>query len=349
MQSIAFAPQPAVVLAFREESWHGYMQAFPFLNGPRQDVDEDILASLADVITTRQPATGCEVERYSAEELALRPEVEERVRSYLRGVGLSGKALAAVFHRLAWKVRDVNPETRTILDIGCGDGLELLFLRAAAPNAQIFAIDWNNGLADSIGDLTRVQFRTANIVEYLRTSEDRFDLIFSNHVIEHMYDPDAVCGALRRLLKPDGMMVAALPLDGVVGSLWARLKDVKRLPSPLALGAIDLGHPWKTTPADLRETLLSAGFTHVRCMQKAGALNPAVAGEEKELAALEARGMFLSRRIFGSLNWLAAKMFGHRPPRRLVKLIYALERRVWFGGNNLKNLAAPELLAIGSA
>jgi hypothetical protein len=161
-----------------------------------------------------------------------------------------------------------------------------------------------------------------------------------------MYDPDAVCGALRRLLNPGGMMLAALPLDGVVDFCLSSLGDKGGVRSTLRLGAVDLGHPWKTTPADLRQTLLAAGFGRVRCVQRAGALNAAIAGEEVELAALTSRGMLIYRLIFGPLIWVAETLFGRNPPRWLVRLIYALERRVWFGGNNLKNIVAPEILAI---
>lgn len=323
------------------------MQAFPFLNGPHRDIDDDILARLPGAISIRQPVAGCEVERCSNSELSLRPDVAERARSLLASLGLSRDALAAAFDRLAWKMTEVRPATKSILDVGCGDGVELLFLHAAAPEAQIFAIDWKDDLKPEVKSLRSIRFQAVRILEYLETTDETFDLIFSNHVIEHMYDPDAVCALLRRRLNPGGMMLTALPLDGAVGSLWANLRNSHLLESSLGLGAIDLGHPWKTTPADVRDTLLSAGFRQVRCVQRQGALNSAVAGEEEELAALEARGTALYRVFFGSLNWMAKKLFGGRPPRGAVKFIYALERRAWFGGNNLKNTVAPEILVVG--
>jgi hypothetical protein len=77
-------------------------------------------------------------------------------------------------------------------------------------------------------------------------------------------------------------------------------------------------------------------------------LNAATAGEETELARFEARGAALYNIVFGALRRAIGMVFGHRPPYWVVSLVYALERRVWFGGNNLKNTVAPEVLVRAS-
>jgi SAM-dependent methyltransferase len=341
--------QPAIVLSFQDEEQRAYMQAHPFLNGPRRAMNLRLLAQLPDAISIRQPASGCEVERLSEEELRLRPEVEGRLRSLLAGAGCRSDEVASALKRLAWKVAGVPADTRSILDIGCGDGLELIFLRAAAPHARISAVDWSDRLKPEIKKLTDTQFQSGNIIGYVEETVEKFDLIFSNHVIEHMYNPDKILELLRARLESDGIMLAALPLDGTLASMWNDLDKSGASKSLLDLGGFDLGHPWKTTAADAFETMLAAGFHRVRLIQKQGMINVTFPGEEKELEAIEIRGRRFQCLVFGPLKWVMQRLFGRYPPSSLVKLVYSLERRFWFGCNNLKNTVSPEILLIAHA
>lgn len=338
--------QPAILLSFSGEDRRAYMQAHPFLNGPRRAMNLALLAELPAATAIRRPAAGCEVERFSEDELGLRPDVGARLRSLLAEAGIPA---AQALKRFAWKIAEIPPDTRSILDIGCGDGLELMFLRAAAPDAAITAIDWDDRLMPEIRALTGVQFQKRNFVEFLREVAETFDLVFSNHVVEHLYDPDEVLGLLRARLSPGGLMLAAFPLDGVVASLSRDLERTAGARSLLDLGELDLGHPWKTTASDASETMLAAGFHRVRLVQRQGALNTAVAGEEKELEMAERRGRRFRRLVFYPPRWIVRRLFGRHPPPFLVRLFYAFERRFWFGGNNLKNGVAPEILAIAYA
>jgi SAM-dependent methyltransferase len=283
MKRVAMGAQPAIVLSFQDEEQRAYMQAYPFLNGPRRAMNLRLLAQLPDAISIRQPAAGCEVERFSEEELRLRPEVEGRLRSLLAGAGCRSDEIASALKRLAWKVAEVPADARSILAIGCGDGLELIFLRAAAPHARISAVDWSDRLKPEIKKLTDTQFQSGNIIGYVEETVEKFDLIFSNHVIEHMYNPDEVLELLGARLEKDGIMLAALPLDGTLASMWNDLDKSGASKSLLELGDFDLGHPWKTTAADAFETMLAAGFHHVRLIQKQGMINVTFPGEEKEL------------------------------------------------------------------
>jgi len=346
MQRVAVEARPAVLLSFSGEDRRAYMQAHPFLSGPCRTMNLALLAELPAAISIRHPAAGCEVERFSEDELRLRPDVEVRLRSLLAKAGVPA---AEALKRFAWKIAEVPPDTRSILDIGCGNGLELIFLRAAAPHASITAVDWDDHLLPEIRALTGVQFHKRNIVEFLRETAQTFDLVFSNHVVEHLYNPDEVLALLRARLNRDGMMLAAFPLDGAVASLR---RDLDRAGGPISLldlGGFDLGHPWKTTESDASETMLAAGFHAVRLVQKQGALNAAFAGEERELDIAERRGRRRQRLFFDPPRWMIRRLFGRHPPSFLVRLFYALERWFWFSGNNLKNSVAPEILAIAYA
>jgi hypothetical protein len=141
-------------------------------------------------------------------------------------------------------------------------------------------------------------------------------------------------------------MITVLPLDGQGEFTLERLNILTGTPDAVDLGYFDLGHPWKTTASDLHESLIAAGFQTVRLTQRAERLNAASLGEEAELSTLRARGLSLNRMLVGPIKLMIRLLWGRRPPQPVMRLFFAIERRVWFGGNNLKNLTAPEVLAL---
>jgi len=313
------------------------------LNGTSREVNESILASIEKLVTVRRPHEACDVERLAPEEIRLSSDNEKRVVALFEEIGYSAKAIAEAMDLLSWKFCELPPDARNILDIGGGGGDEVVFLRAIAPQAKIVAIDWRDA-HPKVKKLTGVEFHSGDFRQYLEQTSEQFDIIFSNHVLEHMYDPDAVLTLLRRRLASGGKMFSALPLDGAVASLWPRLA-ANHL-SVVDLGGIDFGHPWKTTPSDLRETLLGAGFKTVRLVQRQDRVNRTSPGDERELLALENYGRRLDRFTFAPLRWMVRTIFGRLPPHAVVKAVYALESRAWFGPAQLKNSVAPEILAV---
>ena len=347
MKQIKFDPLPAVLLAVPDAGRHSYLQTYPFLHGPNREANKSILASIENLITVRRPHDACHVERLAPEELQLTPDNEKRVLALFGEIGRPADEIAEAMSLLAWKFRDLPPNARSILDIGCGGGDEAVFLRVVAPQARIVAIDWHDNVYPNLKELTGIQFLKGDFRQYLERTSETFDVIFSNHVLEHLYDPDGLLTLVRRCLAPGGKMFAALPLDGAIASLWPLLENPRHL-TAVDLGAIDFGHPWKTTPSDLRETVLGAGFTNVRLVQRQQRLNRTSLGEESELLALEARGRHLDRLTFAPLRGTIRTVFGRHPPHIVVRVLYALESRAWFGPDQLKNRVSPEILAVAS-
>ncbi len=119
----------------------------------------------------------------------------------------------------------------TLLDVGCGKGdLLVRFLRQgwtaeglevdaqAASNARI-----NYGLNVHLGELEKQRF-TDNI----------FDAVTLNHVIEHVHDPVALIRECLRVLKPGGRLVLATPNIQCLGHkkfgrYWSHLQPPSHL------------------------------------------------------------------------------------------------------------------------
>jgi len=143
-------------------------------------------------------------------------------------------------------------------------------------------------------------------------------------------------------------MMAALPLDGDGACFEETLGRLQgRLPLDwTCFGSIDLGHPWKTTPGDLRETLLNAGFTGVRLVQRDQHLTVFLPLGQAGLTAFRKRCRALRAIFLEPIRKLLSFLFGRRPPYVVKRMLFAVESRIWFGGNRFKNAESPEVLVI---
>ena len=96
-----------------------------------------------------------------------------------------------------------------VLDIGCGIGSQLDFLKKMYPDAETWGCDFSEAA------IARVNRNGHNGVlgrfEEQDFPEGHFDLILSMHVVEHVGEPDAFVREAARLLNPAGVLVLATP------------------------------------------------------------------------------------------------------------------------------------------
>ncbi|GGD34302.1 class I SAM-dependent methyltransferase [Pseudoxanthomonas indica] len=111
---------------------------------------------------------------------------------------------------------------RRILEIGCGSGVISSRLAEVAPNAEVHAVDVKDN---------RIEFAGYHfsIVEgtHLPFPDHHFDLVISNHVIEHVGNHEAQLEHLReiaRVLLPAGVGYLAVP------NKWRLVEPHYRLP-----------------------------------------------------------------------------------------------------------------------
>lgn len=121
-----------------------------------------------------------------------REYVEEAIRQYLQGRG---------------KVR-----ARTLLDLGCGDGNHLEYLQKYAE--AIYGSDYN--LVRLVRSRLRhptVTLFLADILDY-PAREGFFEIIFFNHVLEHVREDTAALTTAFRLLAQGGLLILGTPNEG---------------------------------------------------------------------------------------------------------------------------------------
>jgi SAM-dependent methyltransferase len=123
-------------------------------------------------------------------------------------------------HALASIVRAHCPAPRTILVVGCGDGLEAGIL-ARFFDAKTIGIDLGQHF-----EFARAAAAPAELLEMdarqLRFDDGSFDLVYSFHALEHIEQPDRALLEMARVLAPGGTFCIGTPnkqrLVGYLGS-----------------------------------------------------------------------------------------------------------------------------------
>ena len=92
--------------------------------------------------------------------------------------------------------------------------------------------------------------------------QECFDVIFANHVLEHLMDPLCVSELVWRWLKPNGLFLAEVPNEfGNIRSRYGRLlRRMEHQPRSL----LSIHHTVFFTPATLALLAARAGFREVR-------------------------------------------------------------------------------------
>ena len=112
-------------------------------------------------------------------------------------------------------LRFVQPGA-TVLDIGGGNAFPELLARLQEHRIDYWYLDVDAGVVSGSRALGQKhgfkpdQFR-CGFNDKLDFADAKFDAIFSSHCIEHSFDLDSTFSELHRVLKPNGMLLMAVP------------------------------------------------------------------------------------------------------------------------------------------
>ena len=150
----------------------------------------------------------------------------------------------------------------TVLDIGCGAGYFLMMIRERYAKCgfapKLVGIDISDAqLSYTVQRMTKEGVDAVVVHgngEYLPFADEAFDLITCSEVIEHVRNPHRALRDMRRILKPEGLLLLSTP-SMTAQNLWGKIL------SPFAFIAKNLTG-YKSKPKSLLEGYEVPWYAH---------------------------------------------------------------------------------------
>jgi SAM-dependent methyltransferase len=144
---------------------------------------------------------------------------------------------------IAWALRRQFPAARSFLEVGCGTGYILSYVRAVQPELALHGSDTRiSALRLARERLPEVPLLQMDVRHAPFDSE--FDAVGAFDVIEHVTDDGAALAALARTVRPGGGVLITVPQHPW---LWSRLDELS-------------GHQRRYTRSELVSKLRAAGL-----------------------------------------------------------------------------------------
>lgn len=239
-----------------------YMQAYWKLNGPDKKLNQFLKKKLREdttwLIYNVEPIE-VDVKWEDDSEIPERPPAW-----YIPGRDYS---LEEQYPLLAWSILKVPQGKSKILILGGCSGREALLMKTFDPQRKIISIDINQ---EDLKYAKKSGISVCNMrIENLGFPDNSFDCVYSNNVMEHVYnDPNIIFQEIRRVLRKDGLHIFLIPLDANYSNPYHRvyekvIKTEKNHLSDKDIRIINPGHPWKTDLYDIQKRLQETGFKQV--------------------------------------------------------------------------------------
>jgi ubiquinone/menaquinone biosynthesis C-methylase UbiE len=110
-----------------------------------------------------------------------------------------------VLSRHSWRGDELT------LDVGCGPGIYFEGLLECIPNGKLVATDLSAGMIQTVRRLPLANGLDTSVadVQTLPFADKTFDVVLANHVLFLVPDLETALAELHRVLKPDGVLIAA--------------------------------------------------------------------------------------------------------------------------------------------
>ena len=115
-----------------------------------------------------------------------------------------------------------------ILEVGCGEGHVLEEISSKIKTKNLFGLDplenWLEKAKAKLGTKARL---IKGFAEDLPFDNNSMDIVICSEVLEHVIDPQIVLNQLKRVIKPDGLIIVSIPNDRLIDTLKETLDIFK--------------------------------------------------------------------------------------------------------------------------
>jgi SAM-dependent methyltransferase len=188
-------------------------------------------------------------------------------------------------YRVKQVLKDIPSGIISILDYGCGQGVWIKTLAKKFPKAHICGIDISKEAIKLAKNKYPVySFQSFN-EDYAPLINEVYDLVFSYHVLEHVYNLNTTISDISRLIKKGGYLLLVMPC-GNRGSFEERITRIIMGGKELSeIGSTrfhyeDKGHLRRITSKDL-----------IGCFDKYG---------------LAIQKEYFSNQLWGAIGWISS-------------------------------------------
>lgn len=100
-----------------------------------------------------------------------------------------------------------------VLDVSCGLGHMVRFLKARFPKSDIYGCDFSSFAIEKCKELSNDTFFISDCYSFYKQHKD-FDYIVCNETIEHLDKPEKLLEAIKKGLKIGGKCIITTPIKG---------------------------------------------------------------------------------------------------------------------------------------
>lgn len=119
--------------------------------------------------------------------------------------------MAEIWKRIKPNLENL-PGIRNVLDVGCGSGHGLRYLKDQLPGIDIHGIEASPDCRDVLTREVGATLLDSDVDgPWLDNNMEKFELIIMRHVVEHLLSPIETLDRLKKALSPDGLLYIAVP------------------------------------------------------------------------------------------------------------------------------------------
>ena len=165
-------------------------------------------------------------------------------------------------HELEWVRATILPGSK-VLELGYGDGVTFKNLTSYC---ELTVVDGSSLIVSRAREEAQILGSNSEIYEsYFETfsPNEKFDVIFASHVLEHVEDPEVVIKKFDEWLKPDGKVIIIVPNAQSIHRRLAVIMGLQKELDSLSQRDHLVGHLRVYTLAELEKQIADLGWTIV--------------------------------------------------------------------------------------